>query len=217
MQKNLYSLILADEVIKEIDAMAAAQGPHRSNLVNQILAEYVSYVTPEKKISSIFDTIAGLLDNSVFSSFFEPHNTTMSLKSSLDYKYRPTIKYEVELYRTESSAIGELKVVFRTQSAELLMELTRFFKLWVHLENVYLAQFYPKNSISYTLDTGRFTRTFRVPLGKQYSTDKIAQAISNYIKMFDDILKSYLSNEYTTTTELENRYLQHLNSGIDII
>lgn len=217
MQKNLYSLILTDDVIKEIDAMAAAQGTNRSNLVNQILAEYVSYVTPEKKISNIFDTISGLLDNSVFSSFFEPHNTTMSLKSSLDYKYRPTIKYEVELYRSSQQAIGELKVVFRTQSAELLMELTRFFKLWVHLENVYLSHFYPPNSISYTLEAGRFSRTFKMPLGKQYSADTVATAISNYIKMFDDILKSYLSNEYTTSTEIENRYLQYLNSGIDII
>ncbi len=217
MQKNLYSLILTDEVIAQIDDMASAQGTNRSNLVNQILAEYVSYVTPEKRISSIFDEISGLLDNSVFSSFFEPHNTTMSLKSSLDYKYRPTIKYEVELFRSEKHAIGELKVVFRTQSAELLMELTRFFKLWVHLENVYLAHFYPPNSISYNLEAGRFSRVFKVPLGKQYSSKAIASAIGNYIKMFDEILKGYLSNEYTTSTEIENRYLQYLNSGIDII
>ncbi|MDD4316440.1 MAG: hypothetical protein PHC84_04710 [Clostridia bacterium] len=217
MQKNLYSLILTDDVIKEIDAIAASQGTNRSNLVNQILAEYVSYVTPEKKINSIFSAISELLDNGVFSSFFEPHDTTMSLKSSLDYKYRPTIKYEVELYRLARETVGELKVIFRTQSAELLMELTRFFKLWVHLENIYLSHFYPPNSITYNLDAGRFYRSFRVPLGKQYTTDAIASAIGNYIKMFDEILKGYLSNEYATTTQIENRYLYYLNSGMDII
>lgn len=217
MEKNLYSLILMDGVVNEIDKLAQSQNTNRSNLVNQILAEYVSFVTPEKKINNIFSSINELLDNSIFSSFFDQHNTTMSLKSSLDYKYRPTIKYEVELFRTGKETVGELKVIFRTQSAELLMELTKFFKLWIHLESVYLAPFYPKNSISYNLEPGRFYRTFRVPIGKQYSNDSIAKAISNYIKMFDEILKGYLTQQYNTTREIENRYITYLNSGIEII
>lgn len=217
MEKSLYSLILMDSVVKEIDMLAQSQNTNRSNLVNQILAEYVSFVTPEKKINDIFCTINELLDNSIFSSFFDIHNTTMSLKSSLDYKYRPTIKYEVELYRTGKETVGELKVIFRTQSAELLLELTNFFKLWIHLETVYLSPFYPQNSITYNLEAGRFYRTFRMPIGKNYTNNSIAKAISNYIKMFDEILKGYLTHQYSTTREIENRYVSYLNSGIEII
>lgn len=217
MKKNLYSIILSEDVVKEIDELAQKQNTNRSNLVNQILAEYVSYTTPEKKINSIFNDIAELLDNDIFSSFFEQHNTTMSLKSSLDYKYRPTIKYEVELYRSYDEAIGELKVIFRTQSAGLLMELTRFFKLWVQLESVYLSHCYPPNSITYNLEAGRFYRTFKIPVGRYYSEQKIAQAISNYIKMFDEILKGYLTHEYNSSDQIEKRYIEYLNSGIEII
>ncbi len=210
-------MILSDSVVSEIDILANKQNTNRSNLVNQILAEYVSYTTPEKKINTIFNSIAELLDNEIFNAFFDKHDTTMSLKSSLDYKYRPTIRYEVELYRTHKETLGELKIIFRTQSTDLLMELTRFFRHWVHLENVYLSHYYPPNSITYNLEPGRFYRTFKVPLGSNYSDSIIAEAISNYIKMFDEILKGYLSHKYNSPEDIEKRYIAYLNSGMKII
>ena len=48
MKKNLYSLTLSDEVVREVDALAHRMGTNRSNLINQILAEYVRYTTPER-------------------------------------------------------------------------------------------------------------------------------------------------------------------------
>ena len=54
MKKNMYSLMLAEEVIREIDKLAEQNNTNRSNLVNQILAEYVSLTTPEKHIQNIF-------------------------------------------------------------------------------------------------------------------------------------------------------------------
>ena len=35
--------------------------------------------------------------------------------------------------------------------------------------------------------------------------------------MFDELLKGYLSGKYRSETELENRYLEYLNSGMRII
>ena len=37
--KNIYSLVLSDDVIDEIDSMARSAGLSRSAMVNQILAE----------------------------------------------------------------------------------------------------------------------------------------------------------------------------------
>ena len=37
MKKSMYSLMLADEVVKAVDAMAQEQGTNRSNLINQIV------------------------------------------------------------------------------------------------------------------------------------------------------------------------------------
>ena len=62
----------------------------------------------------------------------------MSLKSPLEYKYRPTVKYEVELYRGHDESIGQL-VIFRTQSAALISAMTSFFRLWKQIEDAHLA------------------------------------------------------------------------------
>ena len=118
MKKTLYSLMLSDEVVAEVDRLAHRLGTNRSNLINQILAEHVNLVTPERRINDIFSAIEQMMTPSrELVPFVSPNTMTMSLKSSLEYKYRPTVKYEVELYRGDSDSLGELTVIFRTQSA----------------------------------------------------------------------------------------------------
>ena len=139
MKKNLYCLTLSDEVVREVDALAHRLGTNRSALVNRILSEYVSVPTPERRINDIFEAIEALVSpSSELVPFFAPNSQSMSLKSSLAYKYRPTVKYEVDLGGGEDT-LGTLNVVFRTQSAELIAALTDFFRLWARIENVCLA------------------------------------------------------------------------------
>lgn len=57
MKKTLYSLMLNEEVVREVDALAHRLGTSRSNLINQILAEYVNYTTPERRINDIFSAL----------------------------------------------------------------------------------------------------------------------------------------------------------------
>ncbi len=129
MKKTLYSLMLNEEVVREIDRMAHRMGTNRSALINQILADYTSVVTPERRIENIFHEIEQLVAPARdLVPFFAPHTTSMSLKSSLEYKYRPTVKYEVALYGDkQEGGLGELAVIFRTQSAQLLQSMTQFF------------------------------------------------------------------------------------------
>ena len=90
MKKTLYSLMLNEEVVREIDRMAHRMGTNRSALINQILADYTSVVTPERRIENIFHEIEQLVAPARdLVPFFAPHTTSMSLKSSLEYKYRP--------------------------------------------------------------------------------------------------------------------------------
>ncbi|MBO8424791.1 MAG: hypothetical protein IAB16_07205 [Firmicutes bacterium] len=215
MQKSLYSLILMDDVVREIDAIARKQNTNRSNLINQILAEYVSMVTPEQRIYNIFNCIDNLLGHNAFDSYIEPNESTMSLKSSLNYRYRPTIRYLVELYRTGENASGELKIIFRTQSQELLFRLAEFFELWTKMEKIYLKD-YSAQTINYSFENGKFTRTFAMPRDRIYDNEETARAISDYIRMFDDIVKGYLTGAYMSFAEMENRYLQYLNGSVVI-
>ena len=113
--------MLNEEVVREIDALAHQLGTNRSALINQILAEYVNYTTPERRINDVLSAIDQLMrPTRDLVPFFVPNASSLSLKSSLEYKYRPTVKYEVELYRGGEESIGSLSVVFRTQSEELL-------------------------------------------------------------------------------------------------
>ena len=192
MKKNLYSLTLSDDVVREIDALAHRMGTNRSALVNRILAEYVSVPTPERRWNDIFAAIEELMTPTrELVPFFAPGSSTMSLKSSLSYKYRPTVKYEVDLNSSDGQTMGMLNVVFRTQSASLISAMTDFFRLWVQIEDKCLAPLLG-SSISCALYDGRFVRPLAMPRGKALTADDVAGAISAYVQLFDRLLKGSL-------------------------
>lgn len=66
VSKSVYSLVLSDDVVAAVDRAAYGLGTSRSNLINQLLADYVSFITPEKRRKDIFDSLASVLDS------FEP-------------------------------------------------------------------------------------------------------------------------------------------------
>ena len=64
MKKTLYSLMLSEDIMHEIDLLAHRMGTNRSNLVNMILAERVEMQTPEQQLNDIFSGIERLLSAS---------------------------------------------------------------------------------------------------------------------------------------------------------
>ena len=211
MKKTLYSLVLNDEVVREVDALAHRMGTNRSNLINQILAEYVNYTTPEQRINEVLSAIEQLMAPSRdLVPFFSPNSYSMSLKSSLEYKYRPTVKYEVELYRGAGEQIGELTVLFRTQSMALIQGMTDFFRLWKQIEDAHLQPL-TGAKIDYALYDGKFLRSIAAP-DKDCSTQELASALSDYITLFDKLLKGYLADRYSPH-EIEGAYCSYLNNA----
>lgn len=211
MKKTLYSLMLNEEVVREIDRMAHRMGTNRSALINQILADYTSVVTPERRIENIFHEIEQLVAPARdLVPFFAPHTTSMSLKSSLEYKYRPTVKYEVDLSNGDAQTMGTLNIVFRTQSAALISAMTSFFRLWVQIEDKCLAPLLG-SSISCALYDGRFVRPLAMPRGKALTADDVAGAISAYVQLFDRLLKGYLDGSLSAS-DVEMAYRGDLRS-----
>ena len=211
MKKNLYSLTLSDEVVREVDALAHRMGTNRSALVNRILAEYVSVPTPERRWNDIFEAIEELMTPTrELVPFFAPHTTSMSLKSSLEYKYRPTVKYEVDLGGGNEWTMGTLNIVFRTQSASLIAAMTNFFRLWVQIEDKCLAPLLG-SSIACSLYDGRFVRPLAMPRGKSLTADDVAGAISAYVQLFDRLLKGYLDGSLSAN-DVEMAYRGDLRS-----
>ncbi len=215
MKKTLYSLMLDEGVVREVDALAHRLGTNRSNLINQILAEYVDYTTPERRINDVLSAIEALMQPSrELVPFFSPNSFSMSLKSSLEFKYRPTVKYEVELYRGAGEAIGELSVVFRTQSAPLIQGMTNFFRLWKQIEDAHLRPM-TGATVDYALYDGKFVRSIAAP-DRDCTADELASALSEYIKLFDKLMKGYLSGRFDAH-DVEAAYFSHMrNSSVHI-
>lgn len=202
--------MLSDEVVREIDILAHRMGTNRSNLVNQILAEHVSLRTPEQQINDIFTALHELISPSrELVPFFEPNTPTMSMKSCLEYKYRPTIRYEVELYGTpRNGAVGTLSVIFRTQSAELTRAMTMFFRLWKQIEDTYIA---PRSGArDYALYEGKFVRS--ITCGTDTDPRELAEGISDYVQLFDTLMKRYIAGTYDADT-IAAVYAERLKSG----
>lgn len=211
MKKTLYSLMLNDEVIREVDMLAHRLGTNRSSLVNEILAEYVNYTTPEKRINDILSAIQEMmLPSEDLVPFFAPHTYSMSLKSSLDYKYRPTIKYEVELFKGIEEHIGILTVLFRTQSPALIDGMTDFFRLWTHIEETHLSPVLGCR-IDFKLYDGKFVRGLTQP-DKNCTSEELASAIGEYIRLFDRMMKGWLTGQYDAHT-IEAAYFSFMRNA----
>ena len=217
MSKSLYSLILSDEVVAQIDRLALRRGTNRSALVNSILADYASLTTPEKRIDSVFRSMEELLTSEgELVPFFTPNRPSMSLKSSLEYKYRPPIRYEVQLYREPGDTIGELTVAFRTQSSSLIEATQSFFLFWKRLEDAYLSRVSPRSVASYGMNDGKLVRSLSLPRDRDYTAEGLASAISAYVRLFDSQLKGYVSGRLSPA-QIEDNYAAYLANAQVII
>lgn len=217
MKKSVYSLVLTDAVVEAVDQLAAQNRTSRSNMINQILAEHISFQTPEMRMRDIFEQLERLMNGAeMFQMQPQPSDSMLSVRSSLKYKYKPTVRYSVELFREPSDSFGILKVSFRTQSAVLTEELERFFLHWAELEKKYLTGRY-RTAVRYTLEGGRFSRTLMVPPESAFcDSNVIGLAIYQYISTFDKILKQYFQlsdNRREALFQTELSYRSALESG----
>ena len=208
MKKSVYSIILSEDVVHEIDRLAYENGTNRSNFIDAILAEYCRMITPEMRIRNIFDRILEMCEGTRFLPDKDPSSQTMTLRTSLEYKYHPTVKYDVQLFRRRGHAFGQLKVGLRSQSAELLRVLGDFFNLFALLEEKYPFGNPSKRSV-YTFDGARFTRTLVLPEVREYDAAEIANAINSYVSMLDNMLNAYFAGRYLTDYDMERDYLRY--------
>ena len=216
MSKTLYSLMLSEDVVRAVDAAAHRLGASRSALVDRVLAEYVGLSTPEQRIGDVFSRIEQLLmSDRELVPCVVPNASTMSMKSALRVRYRPTVKYSVELYRASGDSLGVLTAAYRTQSAELLEAMERFFRLWRQTEERLLSPLLT-GPIPYSLTAGRFTRALVLPSRRDYTADELAGAISGYVRFMDACLKRFLAGELTAE-QLESDYASRMQAGAVLI
>lgn len=215
MNKSVYSLVLTDDVVAEIDRIAYENGTSRSNTVNQILAEYVSYDTPEKRIREVFSEVENLLTGSSrFQVMMQPSDSMFSLRSALAYKYNPSVRYSVELNRNLQPAIGELRVSVRSQSSALRLYMLQFFKLWSRIEQNLVGH------VECAMADDRYIRRLAVAEDRKLDNEALGQAIAEYIRLFDTALKlffNHLDQPETAIARVESLYGDYLRKNPAIL
>jgi hypothetical protein len=185
MQKSVYSLVLSDEVVTALDRLAYRSGTSRSALADRILAEYVSCQTPEMRMREIFEQAERLLTAADgFQPLLQPSDSMMSLRSALSYKYNPTVRYSVELFRDGGGSRGELRATVRSQSSALILCMGQFFRLWDKLERAYIG------GADSDVQDGKYVRALRLP---ETSQQRQGEIIADYIRALDGAMKAFFA------------------------
>ena len=210
MNKSVYSLVLSDEIVQEVDRMAYETGQSRSAMINQVLADYVRYTTPEKRMREVFSAIEQMLLGSVFEPQLQPSESMFSLRSALDYKYNPSVRYSVELYKNARPLLGELRVSVRSQNSALVLAMLQFFKLWTRIETAYIGR------VECAMEDGRYLRKLRLSDEKDPGNEQVGEGIAAYIRLLDSALKQYfehLNDPAVAMTGVERLYVNYIRGG----
>lgn len=184
-------MVLSDDVVNAVDLVAESMGISRSAAVNRLLARQLCRRTSEMRIQSITAAIR----SAVGADFFlteQSSAATVACKTSLKYRYKPTLRYCVEVYGEGETRAGELRVSVRTQNERLYYDLNVFFRLWIGLEQKYIAQRLSQD-IVFTIEQGRFTRTLNMP-PDGISDETLGQAVADYMAMLDESMKRYFEH-----------------------
>jgi hypothetical protein len=210
MNKSVYSLVLSDEIVQEIDRLAYEASASRSAMINQILAEYVRFTTPEKRMREVFSAIEHMLMGSVFEPQLQPSESMFSLRSALDYKYNPSVRYSVELYQNARPLLGELRVSVRSQNSSLVLAMLQFFKLWSRVESAYIGR------VECAMEDGRYLRKLRLSDDNKLENEQIGEGIASYIRLLDSALKTYferINEPAAAMAGVERLYAGYVRSG----
>lgn len=214
MNKSVYSIVLSDEVVREIDKLAYKLNTNRSGMINEILADYLSVVTPESRIKQVLRSLENAIGESGASFKILPTSTasTLSVKSALTYKYNPVIKYSVALYKNSKNRFGSIKAGIRTQNEALISVMNEFFMIFYKIENKFIE--FP-DSPYHEISGGKMTRAFRV--GSDFGIDDklMGVCISSYISNLDKMIKYYFDNENNPylINNLEKMYKDYLENA----
>ena len=190
MEKSIYSLVLSDSVVEAVDELARAAGTSRSSMINQLLAERVGYDTPEKRLHEVLASAREAMQGG-FYMVEQPTCSTLSCRTSLKYRYKPTVRYSVEIFSLGQEKAGQLRVQLRTQNYRLIQDFVGFFMLWGRYEQEYIVPKYA-HDIVYSTDDGKFTRVFNMPAGS-ISDEELGTAVADYLTMFDAALKAFFA------------------------
>lgn len=198
MKSSIYSLVIQDDLIRRIDEIAVNKGMSRSQMINEVLAEYLGISTPEYKINKIMDFICSeFLNTQNIRMISNNKGSSIKLKTNIRYKYNPQLQFMLELKGKNKNKLATLKIQSRTQSEDFLKYLIEFFYILTEIEK-YMDIGFRRNRIKvghFVVDGNRFYRDFYYDwTSDKYSAEKLSRFLINYINMIDEAIGVYFDN-----------------------
>ena len=210
MSRSVYSVILNDELVEELDRAAYKSGVSRSTMLDKILAEYLLVETPAVRMENIFGVMENMISEWSGLRFINrPQLSMAAVQSALTYRYNPTVKYSVELYQSGED-LGEIKMSLRTQNPTLIALMEKFYSFLIGLEKKYLGE------REYVYEGFKFTRIMKNP---KLKAEETGESIAYYVKAVNYLLNEYfkgLDDLPRTETLLERKFREEIVKNIAI-
>jgi hypothetical protein len=161
-------------------------------MINRILAEYLSFETPEQRTKNIYETIIAYFEKTgAFQKFAQQQANSLTICSALSFKYNPTVNYRVKVYKLYNDIVGEIKLCFRTQNKQLVHHLSNFYEMWIDIEesNPYTNK-ECENAVSVAED-GKLTKY--IAADGEDADLKLSLNIAAYIEMTHTALNVFIN------------------------
>jgi len=209
MNDDFDRIQILEETMFELRRLAQKRTVSVSDIVDEALGEYLLRCANGLNLFDVIYSIESAMKRAdQFVTNADPASLAIFIKSPIRYLYRPEIKYEVRIMRNDEASVGKLSVILRSHEMETLRLFSGFISLWIELEGKYLLQ---NRQISHVTDAGYFGRQIYYPKAVKHSDGQtIGDAISNYIRVFDELLKYYFKQRGSEQA-VEKLYLERLN------
>lgn len=198
MSKQVYSLVLSEQVMGLIDREALMKGSNRSQMVNDILCRALGLSTPDIKMNQVMDMmLEALRAHEGMQMVSASHGNTLQLRTTVSYKYKPKLKYVIEMNSKANPLLATLRIYSRTTSEPFLQALVMFFGYLTEFEEQIEATIghHSVRSSGYVFDDNKFSKRFECDwTASEVSSEAIAAYLSNYIQFLDDGLKLYFEH-----------------------
>lgn len=198
MSKQIYSLVLSEQVIEKVDREALIRGGNRSQIINDILCKSFGVWTPDLKMNRVMDLMSETLrELETLQMVSATHGNTLQLRTTVSYKYKPKLKYVIEMSGKSHPVMANLKVYSRTTSEPFLQCLVMFFGYLSDFEETVFGSIGHRevSSTGYTYEDNRFIKQFMCDwTTTDVEAEAIAGYLTSYIQFLDEGLKLFFDH-----------------------
>lgn len=194
MSNKMYSLMLMEEVIKEIDRLAYDKRTNRSQLINEILAEKIGYQTENALLKNYKDMVLRQMDGrSAWQRTSHDTEQNVQVRTFLPYKYNPSIVYRLDFEMVDNRRMTVIRLFSRSSASLFIENLNNFFLKINQAELAYLKKMgvYKYINVSDEKNELYFVRYLPTDWMDEKNHKKDAEKIFAYLAAIDETLKRY--------------------------